>query len=304
VTPSDVRVASRLLNRQLLDSLAQPVEAHGKWPDLVGSQMTLDRLAELQQRCVMRERLAGEVGQAFQSSVGRGVRALFAGASGTGKTMAARILAAELGMDLYRVDLAAVVNKYVGETEKNLHLVLSRAEALDVVLLLDEGDALMGKRSEVRSSNDRYANLETNYLLQRLESYQGVVIVTTNFAENIDPAFQRRMDVVTPFFTPRPDERRRIWELHLPAAHRIDPEWFERVVQRCGLTGGQIRNAVLQAASLALDGRRALDQTHLHVALLREYQKAGASFPLLGGAGRQNRAKSNLSSFVSALRAR
>ena len=124
------------------------------------------------------------------------MRALFSGASGTGKTLAARILAAELGMDLYRVDLASVINKYIGETEKNLHRVLARAEELDIILLLDEGDALLGQRTDVKSSNDRYANLETNYLLQRLESYQGIVLVTTNAAQNIDSAFQRRMDVV------------------------------------------------------------------------------------------------------------
>jgi hypothetical protein len=304
VRTSDVRVATRLLNRQLLDSLAQPIGAAGRWSDLVASSMTTDALAELQQRCVCRERLASQVGPAFRASVGRGVRALLAGASGTGKTMAARILAAELGMDLYRVDLAAVVNKYVGETEKNLHLVLARAEALDVVLLLDEGDALLGRRSEVKSSNDRYANLETNYLLQRLEGYQGIAIVTTNFAENIDPAFQRRMDVVVPFFAPRADERRRIWALHLPDDHAVDPEWLERVVQRCTLTGGQIRNAVLQGAALALEARSALTRAHLHTAVLREYQKAGASFPLAGHGVHRRRAHGGLHDFVAALRAR
>jgi SpoVK/Ycf46/Vps4 family AAA+-type ATPase len=207
-------------------------------------------------------------------------------------------------MDVYRVDLAAVVNKYVGETEKNLHLVLTRAEALDVVLLLDEGDALLGRRSEVKSANDRYANLETNYLLQRLEAYEGIVVVTTNFGENIDPAFQRRMDLVVPFFAPQPEERRRIWELHLPPDHEIDPDWLERVVQRCALTGGQIRNAVLQAASLGLESGGMLAQPHLQLALLREYQKAGATFPLLGEPQRRRRPLGGLDEFVAALRAR
>ena len=144
------------------------------------------------------------------------MRALFSGSSGTGKTLATRILAGELGMDLYRVDLASVINKYIGETEKNLHRVLSRAEELDVILLLDEGDALLGSRTDVKSSNDRYANLETNYLLQRLESYQGIVLVTTNAGQNIDSAFQRRMDVVVDFVPPGADERWGIWQLHLP----------------------------------------------------------------------------------------
>ncbi len=127
---------------------------------------------------------------------GSGVRALFTGASGTGKTLAATVLGSRLGLDVYRLDLAAVVNKYIGETEKNLHRVLTTAEELDVVLLIDEGDSLLGRRTEVRNANDRYANLETNYLLQRLEHYRGIVVVTTNAADHIDPAFQRRMDVV------------------------------------------------------------------------------------------------------------
>ena len=132
------------------------------------------------------------------------MRALLTGPSGTGKTLACRLLAAELDKDLYRVDLAAVVDKYVGETEKNLDRILSTAEELDVVLLIDEGDSLLGNRTEVRTANDRFANLETNYLLQRLESYQGIVVVTTNAPDRIDPAFQRRMDVVLQLVEPGP----------------------------------------------------------------------------------------------------
>jgi SpoVK/Ycf46/Vps4 family AAA+-type ATPase len=208
---------------------------------------------------------------------------LFTGASGTGKTLAAKALAAELGMDLYRVDLGAVVNKYIGETEKNLHQVLSRAEALDVILLLDEGDALLGSRTDVKSANDRYANLETNYLLQRLETYQGVVVVTTNAAQNIDRAFQRRMDVVVPFIHPQADERRAIWHLHLQAAHAIPHDYLEEVVQRCAFTGGQIRNAALHATLLALEDRcSAVRQLHLETAVRSEYRKAGATCPLDG----------------------
>src|SRR5262249_64718 len=158
-------------------------------------------------------------------------------ASGTGKTLAARILATELGIDLYRVDLGAVVNKYIGETEKNLHQVLSRAEALDVILLLDEGDSLLGNRTDIKSSNDRYANLETNHVLQGLETYQGIVVVTTNAAQHIDRAFQRRMDVVVPFVHPQADERRAIWRLHLPERHVVDAGTLEEVVQRCAMTG-------------------------------------------------------------------
>src|SRR5262249_42841761 len=198
VRVADVQEATRALNRQLLDTLADRLDARGGWNDLVASEATRTKLAELDARCRHRERLLDRLGRGFGASANRGVRALFTGASGTGKTMAARILGAVLELDVYRVDLAAVINKYIGETEKNLHRVLSRAEALDVVLLLDEGDALLGSRTEVRTANDRYANLETNYLLQRLETYQGIVVVTTNLGDNIDTAFQRRMDVVVP----------------------------------------------------------------------------------------------------------
>ena len=210
----------------MLDSLAERVTGGGAWSQLVVGAATLDKLRELEQRCLYRERLLRHLGPAFNANGNRGVRALFSGSSGTGKTLAARILAAELGMDLYRVDLASVINKYIGETEKNLHRVLARAEELDVILLLDEGDALLGQRTDVKSSNDRYANLETNYLLQRLESYQGIVLVTTNAAQNIDSAFQRRMDVVVNFVPPAVDDRWAIWQLHLPADNAVHPDYL------------------------------------------------------------------------------
>src|SRR5207247_1610183 len=152
----------------------------------------------------------------------------------------------------------SVVNKYIGETEKSLHQLFSRAEELDVVLLIDEGDALLTNRTAVQSSNDRYANLETNFLLQRLESFEGVLLVTTNAANRIDAAFQRRMDVVVEFRMPDPQERWTIWQLHLPLGHDIDHPWLQDAAVRCEMSGGQIRNAVLHASLLALDERRAV----------------------------------------------
>jgi hypothetical protein len=280
VTTGDVQEACRALNRQMLDTLATRLDADGAWDRLVVSPATLERLQDLQRRCRYRERLSGHLGAGFGSMPTRGVRALFSGVSGTGKTLAARILAAELGMDLYRVDLAAVVNKYIGETEKNLSRVLAHAEELDVVLLLDEGDALLGRRTDVKSSNDRYANLETNYLLQRLEHYQGILLVTTNAGENIDTAFQRRMDVVVNFLTPQAQERLHIWRLHLPQRHEIDYSTLEEIAQRCALSGGQIRNIALHATLLALDSDGLLTQDTLHRALESEYRKAGAVNPL------------------------
>jgi SpoVK/Ycf46/Vps4 family AAA+-type ATPase len=182
------------------------------------------------------------------------------------------------------VDLASVINKYIGETEKNLHQVLSRAEELDIILLLDEGDALLGQRTDVKSSNDRYANLETNYLLQRLEHYQGIVLVTTNAAQNIDTAFQRRMDVVVQFIPPQVDERWAIWQLHLPDDHCIGSDLLARVAASCDLTGGQIRNAAQLATLLAVsEGNRPVGDRHLIEALRAEYRKAGAICPLEEG---------------------
>lgn len=280
LTSADVQEAMRALNRQSLDPLATRLEPVRGWSDLVVSTLTGQELRVLETRCRERESLCEQAGHAFRSSLNRGVRALFSGPSGTGKTLAARVLAAVLHMDLYRVDLAAVVNKYIGETERNLNEVFSRAEELDVILLLDEGDSLMTRRTDVQSSNDRYANLETNYLLQRLEQYEGIVIVTTNAGKRIDSAFLRRLDVIIDFALPEAVERRELWRCHLPANHAITPTLFEAVVQRCALSGGQIRNAALYTTLLALDSTEGTGDMHLQEALRREYRKAGAAYPL------------------------
>ena len=279
VTVADVQAAGRTLNRQLLDTLASRIEPDGRWEHLIVGEFTAAKLAELEARCRHRERVLDHLGPAFGASTNAGVRALFTGSSGTGKTLAARILGAELGLDVYRLDLSAVVNKYVGETEKNLHKVLSTAEELDVLLLIDEGDALLGSRTEVRSANDRFANLETNYLLQRLEGYQGVVVVTTNAAENIDSAFQRRMDVVVSFVEPGARERWDIWQVHLPDDHAVEQEYLEQIAVRCEMTGGQIRNAAMHSSLLAVGEGLPVLRSHMEQAVAAEYQKAGALSP-------------------------
>lgn len=276
----DIRGAARNLNHQKLDALADPLEAKGSWSQLISAPAMSEKLQELEQRCLYRERLQDHLGPAFGNSANCGVRALFTGRSGTGKTLAARILAAELGMDIYRVDLASIVNKYIGETEKNLNKVLTRAEALDVMLLLDEGDSLLGGRTEVKNANDRYANLETNYLLQRLEHYQGIILVTTNLSDNIDKAFQRRMDIVVPFFQPRMEQRLDIFQLHLPSEHRVDDLFLEKAAKHCALMGGQIRNVCLHASLVALDEGGAMTSEHLEFALRSEYRKNGGTYPL------------------------
>lgn len=280
ITLADVRSASRALNRQALETIAVHVPCSGGWERIGAAEDTLVELRTLENRCRHRERLRSAAGPALGGNLGCGVRALFSGPSGTGKTMAARLLASSLGMDLYRLDLAAVVNKYIGETEKSLNQVFARAEELDVILLLDEGDALLTNRTSVQSSNDRYANLETNFLLQRIESFEGILVVTTNAANRIDSAFQRRMDVVVDFRPPDPNERWLIWQLHLPAHHEVDLRWLEEAALRCAFTGGQIRNAVLHASALALQDRAPTNTTHLEESVVREYRKTGAVCPL------------------------
>lgn len=182
VTPADVATATRTLNRQSLEILARPLDPLPTTDPPVLTAAAEAELRTLVMRCRHRERLT-TVTRGSHSGLNRGVRAMFSGPSGTGKTLVARHLAATLGLDVFRVDLAAVVNKYIGETERNLDKLLGRAEELDVLLLLDEGDALMTRRTDVGNANDRYANLETNFLLQRLETFEGIVVVTTNMRQ-------------------------------------------------------------------------------------------------------------------------
>ncbi|MDX6576012.1 MAG: hypothetical protein QOE96_1965 [Blastocatellia bacterium] len=276
----DAQQASSALNRQALDTLAARVNTTGKWSHLAAGEETLQELRDLESRCRNRERLCGLLNENMSAQMNVGVRALFSGPSGSGKTLAARLLAASLKMDLYRLDLSSVVNKYIGETEKNLNQVFSRAEELDVILLIDEGDALLTQRTGVQTSNDRYANLETNYLLQRLEAFEGILIVTTNASDRIDTAFQRRMDVVVNFRAPDAAERWQIWQLHLPPAYAIDQGLMEEIASRCALNGGQIRNAVLHASLLALNDGGVINSAHLVAAVQREYRKSGGVCPL------------------------
>jgi hypothetical protein len=276
ITLADAQRATRSLNRQILDALAIRLSASGDWSQLAVGGETRRELENFVSRCRHRERLQSQVG----TKANAGVRALFTGPSGTGKTLAARLLASTLQMDVYRLDLSSVINKYIGETEKNLNLILSRAEELDVILLLDEGDSLLTQRTGVQSSNDRYANLETNFLLQRLETFEGILVVTTNANERIDSAFQRRMDVVISFSPPSPPERWAIWQLHLPSDHAVDFSLLEEVAGRCVLSGGQIKNAALHASLLALEDGGIVTSAMIGDAIEREYRKAGGVCPL------------------------
>ena len=273
----DLRRACRGLQTARLETLATRLEPSGSLRDLVVDEPTRVEVDALIARCRWREPLACESAEVAMNGVG--VRALFAGPSGTGKTLTAKLIAAELGKELYRIDLSAAVNKYLGETEKNLNHALNAAEELDVVLLLDEGDALMANRTDVGSSNDRYANLETNFLLQRIEAFEGILVVTSNAADRIDRAFARRMDVVVNFRAPDAWRRYEIMRLHL-AGDDCDDAWLQEAATRCALSGGQLRNVVMHARLLALQSGAALDAGHLQDALIREYRKSGANCPM------------------------
>jgi ATPase family protein associated with various cellular activities (AAA) len=284
VAPAAVTAEIEAQGRFLLDGVARRVPTLAPAESLAMSDELRDEFDALLARCRHRERLRDLLPGAFAHG-GSGVRALFKGPSGTGKTLAARHLAAALGRPLYRVDLAATVSKYIGDTERNLERAFEAAETLDIVLLLDEGDALLAGRTGVTNATDRYANLETNYLLQRLETYDGILVVTTNAAERIDTAFSRRMDVTLDFALPDALTRHRLWQAHLPAGHRVGDVALDEVAGRCRLSGGQIRNAALHATLLGLETGVAVGPAELHAALEREYRRAGQSCPSLALAG-------------------
>lgn len=267
----DLRSALRGLRDARLETLATLIDPVRAPDPLFLDPESEAEFAALVSRCRHREDLGGD---------NDGVRALLSGPSGTGKTLAARHVARMLGKDLYRIDLAATVNKYIGETEKALERALSAAEELDVVLLLDEGDALMTKRTDVTSSNDRYANLETNFLLQRIESFSGIILVTSNDADRIDRAFARRMDAVIGFAQPDEVRRLEILARQLGEGHKASPALLDEIACRCSLSGGQLRNVVQHARLLALDAGEAIGDAVLRQAIAREYRKLGANCPL------------------------
>ena len=208
-------------------------------------------MALLLARCQARESLTDTLGAAFLARYSPGVKALFVGASGTGKTLAAQWLATRLGKPLFRVDLSAVSSKYIGETEKNLSQLLARAEGIDAVLLFDEADSLFGARTDVKQANDRFANAQTNYLLARIESFEGTALLTSNSQERFDHAFLRRLDTVIEFPLPSSSERRALWDVHLGKGHAMSAAQLNRLAAEVDFAGGHIRNAVLSAALLA-----------------------------------------------------
>ncbi len=264
--------ACRAQARPRLEGLARRIDARASWDDLVLPVAQLETLRAIAAHVRRRAQVYGPWGFAAQSDRGLGISALFAGGSGTGKTLAAEVLARELRLDLYRIDLAALVSKYIGETEKNLRQVFDTAEAGGAILLFDEADAVFGRRSEVRDSHDRYANIEVGYLLQRLESYRGLALLTTNQPQSLDPAFSRRLRFTVHFPFPDAATRSRIWQRVFPASTPVENLAHDKLA-RLNLSGGHIRNLALNAAFLAADANEPVRMRHLLSAARSEYAK-------------------------------
>ncbi|MER7755085.1 AAA family ATPase [Kitasatospora sp. NPDC097643] len=276
LTDAHLLHGARAQNSSGLERLARRIEPTVGWDDLVLPPAVLGQLRELAARARHRDQVLGDWAMRPGGGRGRGVMALFAGDSGTGKTLSAEVIADALGLDLYTVDLATVVDKYVGETEKNLERIFTEAAGVNAVLLFDEADAVFGKRSEVKDAHDRYANVESAYLLQRMESFDGLAVLATNLRANLDEAFTRRLDLVVDFPLPDADHRTALWErclgAALPRAADLDLAFCGRSFE---LAGGDIRSAAVTAAYLAAEAARPVTMADLVRAVAREYRKLG-----------------------------
>jgi ATPase family associated with various cellular activities (AAA) len=264
--------ACRAQARTRLDDLAQRIDATAGWDDLVLPESQRDLLCVIVAHARYRVQVYERWGFAARSARGLGISALFVGASGTGKTMAAEVLARELRLDLYRIDLSSVVSKYIGETEKNLRRVFDAAEESGAILLFDEADALFGKRTEVKDSHDRYANIEVSYLLQRMEAYRGLAILTTNFRTALDEAFLRRLRFIVDFPFPTAAQRAEIWRRIFPEETPTAELDLNRLA-RLSVPGGNVRNIAMIAAFFAAEAHSPVDMSHVLRAARAEYAK-------------------------------
>ncbi len=267
-----LRQTCQVYNRPKLDDLARRIEAIATWSDLVLPEKEKQILETISAHVSHRTQVYDRWGFRSSSSRGLGISALFAGVSGTGKTMSAEVLAHHLQLDLYRIDLSSVVSKYIGETEKNLKRIFDAAETSTVILLFDEADALFGKRSEVKDSHDRYANMEVSYLLQRIEAYQGLAILTTNLKDSLDNAFLRRIRFVVKFPFPDLAQRAEIWQRVFPPQTPTQGLDMQKLA-KLNVSGGNIRNIALNATFLAAHAGEPVQMHHLHAAAESEYTK-------------------------------
>lgn len=273
---ADLYAACRNQATHKLGELAVKIEPHYSWQDLI---LTEDKLAQLQEICSQsryRYRVFEEWGFDRKLAHGKGLSALFSGPPGTGKTMAAEVIAHELQVDLYKIDLSGVVSKYIGETEKNLSRIFQEAETSNAILFFDEADALFGKRTEVSDAHDRYANIETSYLLQKMEEYEGIVILATNLRENMDDALTRRLRFLVEFSFPDDLSRQLIWQAHFPPEAPLSEELdYEFLARKFQVAGGNIKNIVLNAAFYAAEAGDVIGMEHIIRGARREFEKIG-----------------------------
>lgn len=278
-TRGDLELAARTQFNHRLAELADPIRPARDWEDLILPAESLSLIQEACNRFKHRETVLGQWGFGRKLPYGTGVHMLFAGPPGTGKTMTAEIVARELGLELYRIDLSRIVSKYIGETEQRLKELFDEAEQSGAILFFDEGDALFGKRTEVKDSHDRYANMEASYLLQRIEAYDGVTILATNLMQNMEEALIRRISVVVKFPAPGPAERELIFRAHLPPEAPVSDDLdLEFLAERMEVSGGQIKNIVLAAAFMAAAERKPISMSHLVRASGQELRKTGKIF--------------------------
>jgi hypothetical protein len=272
----DLYEAARQCSSHQLDQLAVKVEPRFGWDDIVLPEDEIAALHEIVSMVRDRTLVLETWGLGRKLVSSKGVSSLFAGEPGTGKTLAAEVIAKELGMDLYKIDLSTVVSKYIGETEKNLEMIFSQARNSNAILFFDEADAIFGKRSEVKDAHDRYANIEVGYLLQRMESYDGIVILATNLHANMDEAFTRRLQFVVDFPFPDQSQREAIWKVlfpdEAPCAEQIDFLYF---AEHFRLAGGNIRNVIVYAAFLAASEHKPISHRYLIHGIRRELRKMG-----------------------------
>ncbi|WP_322746323.1 ATP-binding protein [Nostoc sp. LEGE 12450] len=268
--------AARAQSGHDLATLARKIEPKYTWDDIVLHPNQITQLQDICKEAEYRNLVHQKWGFADSLSLGKGLNVLFSGSSGTGKTMAAEVIAHQLQLDLYKIDLSQIVSKYIGETEKNLNRIFTAATNSNAILFFDEADALFGKRSEVQDARDRYANIEVGYLLQKMEEYEGIAILTTNLRNNIDEAFERRLRFIIEFTLPDTKNRHLIWQRIFPKNAPCSPNLdLELLAQNLEITGANIRYIALTAAFLAADDGGVIEMVHLIRALRREYQKMG-----------------------------
>lgn len=268
--------ATRMQSGHDLTALARKITPKHTWDNIILPANQLNQLREICNQVKYHHIVCNQWGFDQTLSLGKGINVLFSGSPGTGKTMAAEVIASELQLDIYKIDLSQIVSKYIGETEKNLDRVFTAAENANAILLFDEADALFGKRSEVKDAHDRYANLEVAYLLQKMEEYEGITILTTNLRQNLDEAFTRRIRFIIEFPLPEADNRLQIWQRIFPKQTPLEEDVdLKLIAQKFQLAGGSIRNIAVAAAFLAAEEGNCVGMKHLLQATKREFQKMG-----------------------------